>query len=63
MNVQAASEPVTHSLKYITAFKELGGTGIIFRPGESSAHPISFIQNLESTMDDADVPQDKRVWL
>lgn len=46
---------------FITAFKDLGGTNIIFRPGESSTHPVSFIRNLETVLDDAGVPHDKRV--
>lgn len=45
---------------FITAFKDLGGTNIIFRPGESSVHPVSFVRNLETAFDDAGVPYEKR---
>lgn len=46
---------------YIAAYKDLGGTSLVFDPGESTIHPVSFIQNLEAALDDAGVPSGKRV--
>lgn len=53
---------VNFDRSYITAWKELGGNQLSFSAG-GSIHPVQFIRKVEAILDDAGVPENKRITL